>query len=85
MRAYHVDFIATFTKASGALSINSIGASIARKLVGDSSQLTPRIINSLIKSIQSTGAKVAVVEAYPDDMMDQKGPLAGLPRLTTTH
>jgi len=55
----------TFTKASGAFSATTLGATLARTAVGDSSQFIPRTIASMVDHIQATGATVSLIEAYP--------------------
>jgi len=55
----------TFTKASGAFSAETLGATLARTVVGDTSQFIPRTINNIVESVKATGATVTLVEAYP--------------------
>lgn len=55
----------TFEKASGAFSAATLGATLARTVVGDSSQFIPRTIAAMIEAVNATGAKATVVEAYP--------------------
>ena len=55
----------TFTKASGAFSAETLGATLARTVVGDTSQFIPRTISNIVESVKATGATVTLVEAYP--------------------
>ena len=55
----------TFTKASGAFSAETLGATLARTVVGETSQFIPRTINNIVESVKATGATVTLVEAYP--------------------
>ena len=55
----------TFTKASGAFSAATLGATLARSVVGDTSQFIPRTIADLVDSVKATGATVTMTEAYP--------------------
>ena len=58
-------FTTTFTKASGAFSAATLGATLARAVVGDSSQFIPRTIAQVVEAVKQTGAVVSLVEAYP--------------------
>ena len=64
-RGWSLNVHTTFTKASGAFSAATLGATLARTVVGDSSQFIPRTLASLVDHIQATGATVKLVEAYP--------------------
>lgn len=55
----------TFAKASGAFSAATLGATLARTVVGDSSQFIPRAIAAVVDGVKATGARVSLVEAYP--------------------
>jgi len=55
----------TFTKASGAFSAATLGATLARTVVGDTSQFIPRTIGTIVDSVKATGSTVTLVEAYP--------------------
>lgn len=55
----------TFTKASGAFSAATLGATLARTVVGDSSQFIPRTIAEVVDGVKATGATVTMTEAYP--------------------
>jgi len=55
----------TFAKASGAFNAATLGATLARTVTGDSSQFIPRTINDIVKALQTAGATVTLLEAYP--------------------
>lgn len=55
----------TFAKASGAFNAATLGATLARTVVGDSSQFIPRTIAAIVTAVEATGASVTLVEAYP--------------------
>ena len=62
---YWLTVYSTFSKTSGAVSPQMLGADLARAFVGDSSQFIPRTVNDIIASVKATGAAVSVLEAYP--------------------
>lgn len=62
---YALNTYTTFTKASGAFSAATLGATLARAVVGDSSQFIPRTIAQVVEAVKQTGAVVSLVEAYP--------------------
>lgn len=62
---YHIDIYTAFSKQSGGFNAATLGATLARSVVGDSSQFLPRTINDVISEVESTGAQVNLVEAYP--------------------
>jgi hypothetical protein len=62
---YALNVYTTFTKASGAFSAATLGATLARTVVGDSSQFIPHTIAQVVDSVKATGAAVTLVEAYP--------------------
>jgi hypothetical protein len=55
----------TFSKASGAFSAATLGATLARTVVGDTSQFIPRTIAQMVDEVKATGATVTLTEAYP--------------------
>ena len=55
----------TFAKASGAFSAVTLGATLARTVVGDSSQFIPRTIATIVDNVNATGATAKMLEAYP--------------------
>lgn len=65
---YHMNIYYTFTKVSGGFSAQMLGKSLARSLVGDSSQFIPRTIAALRDAAAQTGGTVELVESYPTDI-----------------
>jgi hypothetical protein len=55
----------TFVKASGAFSAATLGATLARTVVGDSSQFIPRTLAAMVDNLKAAGATVTLVEVYP--------------------
>jgi len=55
----------TFRKASGAISVQTLAATMMKPLTGDSSQFIPRTIKQIVDAVQATGATVTLVEAFP--------------------
>ncbi|MBP8174057.1 MAG: hypothetical protein KAY06_08680 [Aeromonadaceae bacterium] len=62
---YHLDFYSAFTKSSGGFSAEALGDSLARSIVGDSSQSIPKTIDDVLTSVKGTGVTVSLVEKYP--------------------
>lgn len=62
---YHLDFYSAFTKSSGGFSAEALGDSLARSIVGDSSQGIPKTIDDVLTSVKGIGATVSLVEKYP--------------------
>lgn len=62
---YHVDVVREFVKSSGSFNAATLGATLARSVVGDSSQFTPKLMNDLVASMEKAGASVTLVESYP--------------------
>ena len=62
---YHINIYASFTKLSGGFSAATLGATLARKVVGDSSQFLPRTVKAVVDSVQAAGATTTLVEQYP--------------------
>ena len=62
---YHLDIYTTYTTREGGYNAKALGAQLAKSVVGDSSGLIPKTISSVIKSIESTGAGIDLVEVYP--------------------
>ena len=54
-----------FSKASGAFNAATLGATLARAVVGDSSQFIMRTIDALVDGIKATGAPLTITESYP--------------------
>jgi len=62
---YHIDIYTTFKRSSGGFSPEMLGAMLARKVVGDSSQFIPRTVNDIVENVERAGAQVTLVEKYP--------------------
>jgi hypothetical protein len=62
---YHIDIYTQFKKRSGGISPQALGATLARSVVGDSSQLVPRTINAVVESVEAAGGKTKLIEQYP--------------------
>lgn len=62
---YALNIYTTFSKASGAFSVATLSATLARTVVGDTSQFIPRTIAQVVESIKQTGSTVTLIEAYP--------------------
>ena len=62
---FHLDIYTTFTIKTGGFSTRTIGADIARSMIGDSSQFMPKTLSSIVENVNATGAKMSVVEVYP--------------------
>lgn len=62
---WSLNIYTTFDKASGAFNAATLGATLARTVVGDSSRFIPRTIGSMVEALNATGAKATVVESYP--------------------
>lgn len=62
---YALNVYVTFVKTSGAINPAVLGATIARAVVGDSSQFIPRTMTSIVSGMEAAGAAVKLVEAYP--------------------
>jgi hypothetical protein len=61
---YSLNVYTTFAKASGGFSAATLGATLARTVVGDSSQFIPRTIAAVVDGVKATGAEVKLIEAY---------------------
>jgi hypothetical protein len=64
-QGYHMDIYYTFTKVSGGMSSEALGAALAQSVVGDSSQFIPRTILALEQAVQNAGGQLNLVEKYP--------------------
>lgn len=62
---YHIDIYTSFRRSSGGFNPEMLGAMLARKAVGDSSQFIPRTINDIVDGVEKTGSQVTIVEKYP--------------------
>ena len=62
---YSLNVYTTFSKASGSFNAATLAATLARPLVGDTSQFIPRTLGRIVAGVQQTGATVTLLEAYP--------------------
>lgn len=62
---YNIDIYNTFTKTSGGVSTEALGAALARSVVGDSSQFLPKTIQAVVKAVADAGATTTQLEQYP--------------------
>ena len=62
---YSLNIYTTFTKVSGSVNAATMGATLMRPFIGDSSQFIPKTIRQIVENVQQTGAVIALVEAYP--------------------
>ena len=62
---YSLNVYTTFSEASGSFNAATLGATLARPLVGDTSQFIPRTLAQIVAGVQKTGATVTLLEAYP--------------------
>ncbi|PJK03759.1 hypothetical protein CO612_08550 [Lysobacteraceae bacterium NML71-0210] len=62
---YRLDTHVVFVEKSGGFSPEALGAALAKKVVGNSGQLIPRTINSIVSEVEKTGATVSQVDAWP--------------------
>jgi len=63
-QGYHVNIYSSFSRASGSFSAATLGATLARSVVGDSSQLIPRTMNEVRLAAEQFGGKVNIVDSY---------------------
>lgn len=63
-KGFRTAVYASYTRASGGISAEVIGASIGRVLVGDGSQFIPRVMDEVKNAITSNLARVKVVQSY---------------------
>ncbi|WP_404407595.1 hypothetical protein LG272_07135 [Pseudidiomarina marina] len=62
---YRLSIYTTFIKKSGAFSAEMLGATLARSIVGDSSQFIPRTVNAIMEEVGTLNVNYEVVEQYP--------------------
>lgn len=72
---YSVNIYSTFSSKSGGLSVDALGAALAKSVVGDSSQYIPRAMNEVRTASENAGGKVAIIDSYIPDSF--KGAFAG--------
>lgn len=61
---YHVDIYTTFEQQSGGLSVNALSASLARSVVGDTSQIIPRTMKRIESALATVSSETTVVDSY---------------------
>lgn len=63
---YQLDIYVTFASKDGAFSAKALGATLAKSIVGDSSQFIPRTINAVETNLKNAGLTVTKTESYPN-------------------
>ncbi|QYJ98131.1 lipoprotein [Shewanella alkalitolerans] len=63
-QGYHVDIYSTFQQSSGGLSVNALSASLARSIVGDTSQIIPRTMKRVELALSNENLETKVVDSY---------------------
>ncbi|MGS0825227.1 hypothetical protein ACVBIO_05395 [Shewanella sp. 0m-8] len=63
-QGYHVDIYTTFNQSSGGISIDAMSASLARSLVGDTSQIIPRTMKRIEIALSEENYETRVVDSY---------------------
>lgn len=62
---YRLDTHVVYVEKSGGFSPEALGVALAKKTVGNSSQLIPRTFESIVSEVEKTGARVSKVESWP--------------------
>lgn len=55
----------TFEKTSGGFSAEALGASLARSIVGDSSQFIPKTIDAIMTEVDTLNVSYEIMDQYP--------------------
>jgi len=63
-QGYHVDIYTTFQQSSGGLSMDALSASLARSLVGDTSQIIPRTMKRIEIALSEENLETKIVDSY---------------------
>jgi hypothetical protein len=63
-QGYHVDVYTTFKQKSGGLSIDALSQSLARSIVGDTSQIIPRTMKGIEVALSEQNLETKIVESY---------------------
>lgn len=63
---YRLNVYSTFQIKSGGFSPQALGASLARSVIGDSSQFIPDTINAILNELDSLDATYELIEQYPE-------------------
>lgn len=61
---YRTAIFASYTKASGGVSLGALGGTIGSAIVGDTSQFIPRVMDEVKRSVQTNLTGVTVVQSY---------------------
>lgn len=61
---YSVNIYATYASTSGGLSVNALGAALAKSIAGDNSQFIPRAMNEVRTASEGMGGKVSIIDSY---------------------
>jgi hypothetical protein len=72
---YSINIYSTFSSTSGGLSVDALGAALAKSVVGDASQYIPRAMNDVRLAAEGLGGKVTVIDSYIPESF--KGAFAG--------
>ncbi|MCH8493019.1 MAG: hypothetical protein LAT53_07300 [Idiomarina sp.] len=62
---YRLNVYSTFQMQSGGFSPQALGASLARSVVGDSSQFIPDTIDAILSELDALNADYELIEQYP--------------------
>jgi hypothetical protein len=63
-KGYHVDVYTTFEQQSGGLSVSALSQTVARSLVGDTSQHIPRTMKRLEDAMKAISSEATVIDSY---------------------
>ncbi|PMG71613.1 hypothetical protein BCU84_02655 [Shewanella sp. 10N.286.51.B7] len=61
---YHVDVYTTFEQSSGGLSVDALSQSLARSIVGDTSQIIPRTMKGIESDLAGENLETKIVDQY---------------------
>ena len=64
VEGYQVNMYTTFEQQTGGVSINALSASLARSVVGDTSQVIPITMDNIKTTIANVGSSVTIVDSY---------------------
>lgn len=63
-QGYHIDVYTTFVQKSGGLSIDAMSQSLARSIVGDTSQIIPRTMKGIEVALSKKNLETKIVDSY---------------------
>lgn len=77
---YSVNIYATFSSASGGISVAALSSALSKSIAGDSSQYIPRAMNEVRVAAESVGGKVTIIdseipESFKGTFVDQTASL----------